>query len=136
MISLTNTWITGTVIHGDGRGRTIGFPTANIVRITPSITLSPGVYASWVTMPDGKIYKGAMHVGPRPTFDDETSTVEIHVLNWNDSDFYGEALSFIVIKKLRDIEKFDTVESLVEAIQHDCTIVEKYLSTPPAFDNA
>ena len=126
-----NAWFAGPVVHGDGRGRAIGFPTANI-NITHS--LSPGVYACWVAMPDGQVYKGAMHIGPRPTFNDEKNTVEIHILGWNNSDFYDEVLSFTIVEKLRNIEKFDTVEALVEAIRQDCEMVEMKLTTPPTQD--
>jgi riboflavin kinase/FMN adenylyltransferase len=78
-----------------------------------------GVYACRVKL-GGKNYTGALHVGPRPTFDGAAPTVEIHILDFPDRDLYGQQLSFEVVERLRDIQKFNSTRDLSAALKVDC----------------
>jgi len=128
--------ITGTVIRGEGRGRTIGFPTANLSGID---TLLPGhgVYAARAFVADAASQQGetgksiaipaAVHVGPNPTFDDQQRTkVEVHCLDY-DADLYGRRLTVQWIARIREITKFDSAESLVDQLRRDVESVRKLI---------
>lgn len=111
--------ITGLVSHGDGRGKTIGFPTANVA--VPRLRLLPatGVYACWITI-DQKKYPSVANIGVRPTFHlaDHTQHLEVHVLDLN-QDLYGQLVKVEFVKHLRSEVKFSSVEQLVEQIKKD-----------------
>jgi riboflavin kinase / FMN adenylyltransferase len=108
--------ITGVVGTGAKRGRTIGFPTANLERVE---TLLPaeGVYAVSAVTPSG-VYAGAANVGPNPTFGEHVRKVEVHLLNFA-GDLYGQPLSVDFVARLRDTKKFAGVEALVEQLRKD-----------------
>ncbi len=109
--------IQGPVIRGDGRGRTIGIPTANI-NYEPTVVLpATGVYAGAVEV-DGQMIRAVTNVGMRPTFDGRSVTVEAHLIDW-DGDLYGRVLEVRVSDRLRSERKFDGVEDLVAQIQAD-----------------
>ena len=114
-------WLSGVVVRGDGRGRELGFPTANIELNAESSRPADGVYAGWVRLADDvKLYKGAVHVGPRPTFDDVKPMVEVHLIDFPDRDLYGERISFQCVERLRDIERFASAKELTQALWRDC----------------
>ena len=110
----------GVVEHGDGRGRTIGFPTANVA--VPGDMLLPvdGVYAGWYRRPDGTRHVAAISVGRRPTFYDENGLllVEAFILDF-EADLYGEQAWVEFTDWLRGQEKFDSVEALCEQLGRD-----------------
>ena len=109
--------IEGPVVRGDGRGRTIGVPTANI-NYEPSVVLpKTGVYAGMVTV-DGVERRAVTNVGQRPTFDGRSTTVEAHLIDW-DGDLYGRVVEVGLAHRLRDELKFDGVEALVAQIAED-----------------
>jgi riboflavin kinase/FMN adenylyltransferase len=114
---------TGKVIKGDGRGRELGFPTANL---DSQLDIEAGVYAVWVTYNDEK-YKGAMHIGPRPTIPGASSSVEVHILDF-DKDIYNEMLTIEIVGKIRDVIKFNSLKELTEAIKQDCRIASELLA--------
>jgi riboflavin kinase/FMN adenylyltransferase len=89
----------GIVVHGDGRGRTIGFPTANMDVWVEQMLPGNGVYAGWVHL-NGETYMAAANIGNRPTFNGSTVTVEAHLLDF-DRDIYGQNLIFDVVAFLR-----------------------------------
>lgn len=109
----------GPVVHGDGRGRGLGFPTANIECAPEKILPSNGVYAGRA-MIDGHIYKAAVNVGIRPQFHAEASSplVEAYLLDL-DRPLYGLDVRLEFLARLRDEVKFPSVEALVEQIQRD-----------------
>jgi riboflavin kinase/FMN adenylyltransferase len=116
----------GTVARGEGRGRTLGFPTANLV-LPDARKLVPrhGVYATHVHMPNGQVHGGMMNIGRRPTFDEMNVTVEVHLLNF-DGDLYGQCLSVQFLRRLRDEQKFDSADALAAQLSEDeqrCTAV-------------
>lgn len=112
--------ISGTVVRGDQRGRTIGYPTAN-VRPTDVRKLIPGagVYAVRAETDGGPRLDGMMNVGRRPTFEaDGATTVEVHLFDWS-GDLYGRPLVVDVVARLRDERRFDGVEALVAQLGAD-----------------
>jgi riboflavin kinase / FMN adenylyltransferase len=114
-------WVVGVVVRGSGRGRKLGFPTANVRLNKPGDRPAPGIYACWARLsPASTAYKAALHVGPRPSFSDNRITVEIHLLNHPDRDLYGQLIEFCCLKKLRDVKKFATIEALQSAMTEDC----------------
>lgn len=118
--------MTGIVIRGDGRGRKLGFPTANLKLNKAVDRHAAGIYAAWAEL-DNKTYPAVVHIGPRPTFLGATPTIEIHILDFLDRDLYGQSLKIQFVLKIRDIARFATVEGLVQAIQKDCRAARKIL---------
>lgn len=121
-------WISGTAVRGDGRGRQIGFPTANLTLDVPTDRPSEGVWACWARLGE-HTHQAALHVGPRPTFAHASATVELHLLDFPDRDLYGETIAFQCVQKLRDIQKFATIEELATAIENDCEHVRRILTS-------
>jgi riboflavin kinase / FMN adenylyltransferase len=110
--------VRGVVVRGEGRGRDIGFPTANL-SMSPGDKLMPpeGIYAVRGVLRTGT-YLGALHLGPRPTFSGSPSSVELHLLDF-DEDIYGQEVRVDFVEYLRPIEPFDSVSALVAQIQED-----------------
>ena len=128
---MKQSWITGIAVRGDGRGRELGFPTANIELRDSEHVPAEGIYACWAIL-RGEVKKGVLHVGPRPTFPRAASTIELHLLEFPDEDLYGETFSILVLEpKLRSVEKFDTINELITAIADDCTRAKALLTHPP-----
>lgn len=108
--------IYGTVVHGSGRGRRIGFPTANLD--PHHETLPPdGVYAVTGDL-EGKKLRGVLHIGKRPTFGLEKRSVEVHLFDMK-GDLYGREIELFFVKKLRGIRRFKNAGELTAAIQKD-----------------
>jgi riboflavin kinase / FMN adenylyltransferase len=107
----------GVVVHGDGRGRGIGFPTANLAIDPDLVVPATGVYAGHALL-DGGWVPAVTNVGLRPTFDGTTRTVEVHLLDV-DRDLYGQQLAFRFLHRLRSEQRFDGVEALVAQIGAD-----------------
>ena len=112
----------GTVTKGDGRGRTIGFPTANLSVDHPRKTIpAAGVYAVRVHVPAGEsheVYAGMMNIGNRPTFKGQDFAVEVHLLEF-EGNLYGQDLRIEFVDRMRDERKFDSVEGLMEQLSRD-----------------
>ena len=110
--------IHGTVVVGDERGQELGFPTANLsLPDQDKLLPCPGIYAVQCEI-GGKGYTGALHLGPRPTFEELSSTIEVHLLDF-DQDIYGCEVTLHFIKFLREIVSFDDPEHLIEQIRTD-----------------
>ncbi|MDA8638099.1 bifunctional riboflavin kinase/FAD synthetase, partial [Rhodospirillales bacterium] len=98
--------ITGMVNHGDARGRTIGFPTANIA-LRQYIHPAFGVYAVYLTLPDGRVISGVANLGLRPTVAGNTAPrLEVHLFDF-EGDIYGHKVSVQFVEMLRAEKKFD-----------------------------
>jgi riboflavin kinase/FMN adenylyltransferase len=110
--------IEGRVVAGDARGRSLGFPTANLE--TENELVPPnGVYATLVVL-DGRIQPAVTNIGLRPTFGEhQRPTVETHVFGF-DGDLYGRHLQLAFAQRLRDERAFPSVEALRAQIEHDC----------------
>ncbi|MCC6690842.1 MAG: bifunctional riboflavin kinase/FAD synthetase [Bacteroidia bacterium] len=110
--------LTGKVIRGKQLGRTLGFPTANLA-VADKYKLIPanGIYVVKVNYKNN-FYKGMMSIGTNPTMDGTCRTIEVNILNF-DFDIYGEELTVSFIEKLRNEEKFDTIEKLKQQMEKD-----------------
>lgn len=119
--------IVGSVIHGDQRGRQIGFPTANIplgLHIEPA----RGVYAVKVSLPDGRFVPGIANIGRRPTINDrQDSLLETHLFDF-DEDLYGQTLSVMLIGLLREERRFEGLDTLKAQIAKDAEHARSMLS--------
>ncbi|MDP7587329.1 MAG: bifunctional riboflavin kinase/FAD synthetase [SAR202 cluster bacterium] len=112
-----NHLLSGTVVVGDQRGRTLGFPTANL-DVDPQLLLpGDGIYATWAII-DGKRHQAATSIGVRPTFDLTQRLVEVFVLDFSE-DLYGKTVGVEFITKVRDQEKFDGLDALIKQINQD-----------------
>lgn len=120
-------YIGGTVIHGLGNGRKLGFPTANIAIDTPP-ELEKGVYAVWVKV-DSQRRMGMLYVGTRPTLDLQQLTYEIHLFGFRKS-LYGKSISFRILRKIRNEQRFESVEKLIAAMQQDKEHIQALLHSP------
>jgi len=111
--------LNGIVVFGDGRGRTIGYPTANVRIINPrKIIPKNGVYAVWVDVDEHR-YAGMMNIGVRPTFGlQEERSLEVHIIDF-DQDIYGKRIRIHFESRLRDEMKFDSVEALKSQLDRD-----------------
>lgn len=123
-------FVEGAVSRGDGRGRALGFPTANI-ELDPSNRLKHGIYA--VTLEaDGAARDGVASFGRRPTFGGGPPLLEVFVFDFDD-DLYGKTVEVSFIGFIRAEEKFDSVEALVARMRDDCQKARKILARrPPA----
>ncbi|MBL3716045.1 bifunctional riboflavin kinase/FAD synthetase [Lactococcus muris] len=109
--------ITGIVVHGFARGRTIGYPTANLA-IKDFIHIpSPGVYTVDVLL-QGERQRGFASIGYNETFNGKEKTVEIHIFD-KDLDLYGEKLTVLWLDKIRDMIKFESVDALIAQMKED-----------------
>ena len=124
--------ITGTVVHGDARGRLIGFPTANVEPADPrKLVPAVGVYAVRVGLPGGAVAGGMMNVGRRPTFEADGATrAEVHLFD-ADADLYGRRLAVDVVARLRGERRFGGVEALVVQLGRDREDARAALAAPP-----
>ena len=110
--------VSGRVIHGAQRGRTIGFPTLNLGPPPPRKLLPPeGVYAVRVQTPNGPV-GGMMNLGPRPTFGDSDTSLEVHLFDTR-GDFYGAHVRLDFVARLRETRKFASAELLSRQLAHD-----------------
>lgn len=117
----------GTVVSGDKRGRTIGFPTANIQLDEPFLCPQNGVYAVRVLV-TGVWIDGVMNIGTKPTFSNETKqTLEAHLFDF-DQNIYGDQLTIQFISFIRKERKFDSIPQLIEQISRDSEHARKQLS--------
>jgi riboflavin kinase/FMN adenylyltransferase len=110
--------LTGTVVHGDKLGRTIGFPTANI-RVDSETKILPanGVYACYVLL-DGEKFKAMLNIGVRPTVSEGERRVEVHLFDF-DGELYDRQLTLELKKRIRDEEKFENVDALQAQLARD-----------------
>ena len=110
--------ICGRVAHGDKRGRTIGFPTANIRLNRPAIPLC-GVYSVTMCSPELGDVQGIANIGKRPTVDGVRDQLEVHLFDF-EKDIYGMNICVSFHHKIRDEKKFDSFELLRQQIELDC----------------
>lgn len=109
--------IKGKVVRGYGRGRELGYPTANIEVCDNKVKPKSGVYCGYAVI-SGKKYKCVVNIGSRPTFNAKDVTIEAHIIGFN-RDITGEEMSVFLTKRLRDEKRFKTVCDLMRAIAKD-----------------
>jgi riboflavin kinase/FMN adenylyltransferase len=119
--------ITGDVIRGENRGKSLGFPTSNLFVPPDVVDIHPGVYACEVDI-GGEVFNAVTNVGFRPTFDDgiDSPQIEAHLLDFS-RDLYGQHLRLSFIDRLRDEKKFEDVSDLIHQIQLDITEARQIL---------
>jgi riboflavin kinase / FMN adenylyltransferase len=122
--------VRGTVTHGDNRGRTLGFPTANIVPSAEMVVPAQGVYACFAHL-DSNPWMAVTNIGSRPTFSNGIeNTIEAHLLHFN-GDLYGKTLKIDLVDFLRPERRFDSAENLIEQVTHDARMAEEILTRTP-----
>ncbi len=118
----------GSVVAGEGRGRELGVPTANL-RIGGADKLVPtaGIYAVVATTRRGT-FPGALHIGPRPTFEGASPSIEVHLIDYGGPDLYGEEVRLDLIRYLRPVIGFETVAELVTTMNRDIVEAKQVLA--------
>jgi riboflavin kinase/FMN adenylyltransferase len=124
--------VTGVVVHGDHRGRELGYPTANLTTDAIGAVPADGVYAGWLVRAGedgepgvcarhdtGERLPAAISVGTNPTFDGEERRVEAYVLDRTDLDLYGERIAVEFVERLRPTLRFDGIEPLIKQMNED-----------------
>jgi riboflavin kinase/FMN adenylyltransferase len=111
--------VSGEVVHGQHLGRTIGFPTANVVPPAGLAPLADGIYAAWGWLSSDETPRPAVaYIGSRPTVDDGERMVETHLLDF-DGDLYGQTLVTEFLERIRPDARFDSIEDLIAQMQID-----------------
>jgi riboflavin kinase/FMN adenylyltransferase len=111
--------VDGEVQHGDKRGRTLGFPTANLVPRPGYVTPGHGVYACRAKLPDGAVVPAATNVGVRPQFvTGRGELIEAFLIDWS-GDLYGQKIRVEFLRRLRGERRFESVDALVEQMHAD-----------------
>jgi riboflavin kinase/FMN adenylyltransferase len=125
--------VSGVVVHGEQRGRMLGYPTLNL-EIPPRKLLPPeGVYTVMVQTPRGA-FGGMMNLGPRPTFGEHTVALEAYLLDAA-GDFYDMHVRVELVQRIRDVRAFPSPDALVEQIRRDEVVARRTLTVLPGADN-
>lgn len=118
--------LNGTVVHGDKRGKKIGYPTANIKpEHSKKIIPQDGVYAVKIRV-DDEWYDGMMNIGERPTFEGKVKTLEVHIFNFSQG-IYGMEVQVRFYHRIRDEIKFSGIEDLKKQLKEDEVIAKELL---------
>lgn len=112
----------GKVKKGKGRGKTLGFPTANIALHKK---IGEGIYISYTKM-EGKLYPSVTWIGTAKTFSETEYLSETFILSGYERDLYGKRLSISLLEKIRDNEFFQTKEALIDAMKTDIAKAKEY----------
>jgi len=121
--------LTGTVAMGDGRGRQLGVPTANLDVHPDKLVPADGIYAVDACLPGAGRRRGVMHIGPRPVFD-RPRTLEVHLLDFT-GDLYLRPLTITFLDRLRDVRNFPDVSALIAQMQEDIAYARALDISPP-----
>ena len=121
-------FLSGTVVHGRERGRTIGFPTANLDSATECLP-PDGVYATRVILSDGAFaaFASITNIGMRPTFAEPARTIEAHIFDF-DRDIYGARIQLEIVERIRGERKFDSGQALAAQIAEDLKRAKEILA--------
>jgi riboflavin kinase/FMN adenylyltransferase len=128
--------VVGVVVHGDHRGRELGYPTANLAQDAVGQIPADGVYAGRLVRPalapgaPDAVLPAAISVGTNPTFDGTQRRVEAYVLDRDDLDLYGERVAVEFVERLRPTLRFDGVEALIEQMSADVARSHEVLGVP------
>ena len=126
--------VSGKVVRGAQRGRTVGFPTINLGPPRPRKLLPPeGVYAVRVQTPSGP-FGGMMNLGPRPTFGDTATSLEVHLFDTS-GDLYGQYVRIDFVARLRETRKFASAKQLTKQLTHDEREARNALTLPMGAGN-
>ena len=117
--------LNGQVEHGDSRGKTLGYPTANLIPEEEQALPADGVYAAY-TIIDNHRYKAVLNIGVRPTFRGEHRIIEVHIMDFS-SNIYGQDLTIELVDRLRDEMKFPGPEELKAQLSKDVELAKVLL---------
>jgi len=120
-----NHFLSGTVVHGRERGRTIGFPTANLNSLTECLP-PDGVYATRVILSDGA-FSSITNIGMRPTFAEPARTIEAHIFDF-ERDIYGAKVRLEIVERIRGERKFESGQALAAQIAEDLKRAKEILA--------
>ncbi len=112
--------ITGIVVHGEKRGRLLGYPTANIDIKKKKLHVTSGIFAGWAHVGKKKYMAGVF-------IPESRDRVEAHLLDYPGESLYGVALELEVVQKVSEIERYDTLEELIAKIGSDIELVREVL---------
>lgn len=129
--------VAGTVVHGEARGRELGFPTANLSQDSEGMVPADGVYAGWITGADDRRWPAAVSVGSNPTFHGLRRVVEAHVIDRpaervEDFDLYGQQVRVEFVERLRGMVAYEGVDKLITQMHQDVAEARHVLSEAPA----
>jgi riboflavin kinase/FMN adenylyltransferase len=124
-----NHFLRGPVVHGRERGRTIGFPTANIQSRTELLP-PDGVYATRIVLSDGSAHGSITNIGMRPTFAEPERTIEAHIFDFN-RDIYDQEVKLELIERIRPEKKFESGAALAAQIASDVTRAKAIVAVTP-----
>ena len=124
--------VPGKVVRGEGRGRQLGFPTANLAVWPKRMMPAAGVYACFAEV-GGEAYPAVVNIGVRPTFENQpvAPRLEAHLLRFS-GDLYGQEIVVTFLARLREERRFPSPEALVEQIRRDIAAAEAVFAAPPA----
>ena len=135
--------IAGVVEEGERRGREIGVPTANIRPMPQKLIPADGVYATWAYLPDtcsSHPRASVTNIGVRPTVDGRRRCIETHLLDYSaageSGTLYGQQLTISFVSRLRDEQRFDSLEELVAQIQMDISVARRTLTEKSAVSDS
>lgn len=118
-------YLTGTVIEGNKLGRTISFPTVNLLYPDNIVEIPNGVYFAKVKV-DGKLYNAILNYGQKPTVaTSQKAILEAHILDFNEN-IYNQEISIIPLKKIREEQKFLNIEELKKQLKNDCDAAKNF----------
>ncbi|KAH8369471.1 hypothetical protein KR009_011989 [Drosophila setifemur] len=125
MVSQLPVYVGGEIVRGFGRGsKELGIPTANfpldVVKSLPE-SLPTGAYYGWASVDNGPVHKMVLSIGWNPFYNNKEKSVETHMLHDFNRDLYGQILKICIVGYLRPERSFDSLESLIQAIQADIT---------------
>ncbi len=121
--------VPGKVVRGDGRGRLLGFPTANLKIWARRMVPGPGVYVARALLHNGSVWGAVVNVGVRPTFEVQPKApqVEAHLLGFQ-GDLYGQCVRLDFLHRLREERRFESPEALVAQIRQDVARAQELLA--------
>ncbi|MFI9785339.1 riboflavin kinase [Kitasatospora sp. NPDC051984] len=124
------TRLSGTVVHGAGRGRGLGFPTANISPDPGADVPPPAIYSGWLARPaTGAVHRATISIGTNPTFEDGPRIhTEVYCHDTSD-DLYGEHVALWFVARIRDTARFASVDELLLAVKADVRRSEALLDS-------
>ncbi len=135
-VAWANVWLgrlftlPGVIVHGEQRGRLLGFPTANLSLAQNRVRPADGVYAAWAEV-EGERFPAVVNIGMRPTVGGRARTIEAHLIDFDD-DIYGRCLQLSFVARLRDEMKFSGLDALKAQIARDKAQADWLLAaTPP-----
>ncbi|KAH8241292.1 hypothetical protein KR032_007455 [Drosophila birchii] len=131
MLSQLPLYAAGEIVRGFGRGsKELGIPTANfpleVVKSLPE-SLPTGAYYGWANVDNGPVYKMVLSIGWNPFYNNKEKSVETHMLHEFNCDLYGQILKICIVGYLRPERSFDSLESLIAAIQDDIATAKNLL---------